>query len=222
MIQELMERASQYYTGFVNLPVEGQVIGGVGLLVVLAALKNVWSILYPVRWTAASLLRIAAFLMNPRRRKKVQKGLTTIDVNGNAPLWDFTNEDSYNKVVLYYGHKKNVAELTALSHDQLRQIRKITGVTNTHQSSNKKLKAAYKVIRAERIKRERAEDMQGLVVQEAAPPCPPTPWVQSDTNALEARITELEEMHSPATPKFVEQAAPSAPSFRAREEDVVG
>lgn len=68
MIQEIIERAGQYYTGFINLPIEGQVIGGVGLIVVLAALKTVWGMLYPVRWTAASLLRIAAFLVHPRKR----------------------------------------------------------------------------------------------------------------------------------------------------------
>lgn len=90
MIQELLQRANQYYVGFVNLPIEGQVVCGIGAVVVLAAVKNVWGILYPVRWTAASLLRIAAFLMHPRKKK--QK--SNVDTEGRKGIFNGEKEQT--------------------------------------------------------------------------------------------------------------------------------
>jgi len=108
MIQELIARANQYYIGFTNLPIEGQVIGGVGLLVVVAALKNVWGILYPVRWTAASLLRIAAFLMHPRKRKPKtdpggRKGV--FDDGGTSTIFDASSKERFIATVKSYKGK---------------------------------------------------------------------------------------------------------------------
>jgi hypothetical protein len=71
MINEIFTKLDQYYTAFMGLPIEGQVICGVGLLVALAAAKNIWGLISPVRWTAATTLRGVAFLLH--RGRKTQR-----------------------------------------------------------------------------------------------------------------------------------------------------
>ena len=122
MIQELIERVSQYYTGFINLPIEGQVIGGIGLVVVIAAMKTLWGMLYPVRWTAASILRIAAFLVYPRKRgsRKVA-GKRTVDVP-----FDVSTAKRFIATVKSYKGKM----ARNLSQDQLNLLIETAGIYN--------------------------------------------------------------------------------------------
>ena len=110
MIQELIEKAGQYYTGFTHLPIEGQVIAGAGMLVLLAALRNLWRMLYPVRWTAASLLRIAAFLVQRKKRKtkKTDVGQVVADI---IPF-DISNKKKTIKTYAFYGTTPAVQNLT--------------------------------------------------------------------------------------------------------------
>lgn len=103
MIQEIMDKASQLYTGFIVAPVEYQVAIGIGVLVVIAALKNVWGILYPVRWTAASLLRVAAFLMHPRKRKKQDS--PSPSTTGQGIAFDVTTKGNFVATVKSYKGK---------------------------------------------------------------------------------------------------------------------
>ena len=110
MIQEIMEKANQLYTGFVVAPVEYQVAIGIGVLVVIAALKSIWSVLYPVRWTAASLLRVAAFLMHPRKRNK--KDNPSLSMSRQGVAFDVTTKENFVATVKSYKGKlaRNLSE----------------------------------------------------------------------------------------------------------------
>ena len=106
MIQEVIERLGQYYTGFINLPLEGQIICGIGAVVVLSAFKNVWKLLFPVRWGAATLLRTAAFLVSPGKKK--------VKVRGNSDIlpFDLSNKKKTKKTYEYYTWEPRVYDLT--------------------------------------------------------------------------------------------------------------
>lgn len=62
MIQEL-------YDYVVNAPVPMQICMGIGTLTVIAALRNLWKILLPIRWPAAKLLDTGSFLLYPKKRR---------------------------------------------------------------------------------------------------------------------------------------------------------
>lgn len=131
MIQELIERAGQYYTGFINLPIEGQVIGGIGLVVVMAAMKTLWGMLYPVRWTAASLLRIAAFLVHPRKRgPKKASSKRAVDVP-----FDVSTKKRFAATVKCYKGKKS----RYLSDAQLDLLIKTAGIYGYYTSTESHL-----------------------------------------------------------------------------------
>lgn len=169
MIQELIERAGQYYTGFINLPVEGQAIGVVGLIVVLAALKTVWGMLYPVRWTAASLLRIAALLMHPRKRKP--KKTDGVELAADVIPFNVSNKKKTIKTYGFYGGTMAVQNLTDSQIEVLS-----AAIIKFDVRGNGGLSA----------ERRRRDELK----------CPPQ---VVDTNALEARIVELEVSNFNAT-----------------------
>ena len=128
MIQEWIDKADQLYTAFVVMPTEYKVVVGIGVLVALAALKNIWGMLYPVRWTAASFLRISAFLMHPRKRKKKEQeerfrwfGATSSqsDITTKTkeiPPFNFATPAAATKAYDYYSRAPMVYDL---SDDQI-------------------------------------------------------------------------------------------------------
>lgn len=149
MIQEMMEKFNQLYVGFVNLPIEGQVVSGVGALVVLAALKNLWSLLYPARWGIATSLRGLAYAIHPRgRQPKTNNPKATKAPKFHAPVWDLSTNESLRDVVLYYGSKNNVA---TLSKEQMTAIINVSASSKFKKNGvDKKFDKAYFRIRDQR------------------------------------------------------------------------
>lgn len=185
MIQEIMDKASQLYTGFIVAPVEYQVAIGIGVLVVIAALKNVWGILYPVRWTAASLLRVAAFLMHPRKRK-AKTTTATDDVSKSVPF-DFSTKEKAKAAYAFYAGTDAVQ---MLSDQQMNIMSEAVNVYDLRGNGG---------LTTERARRKMQQRIDAL--QTTAEPV-----TQPDTSALEARITELE---AKRVTQFVEKAMPS-------------
>lgn len=184
MIQEVFARAGQYYTGFINLPIEGQVIGGVGLIIVIAAIKNVWGMLYPVRWTAASLLRVAAFLMNPRKRKSKKTDSVERSATDIIPF----NVSNKKKTIRTYGFYGGTVAVQKLTDDQMEVLS--AAIIKFDVGGNGGLTA-------ERCRRDELQRPPQVV----------------DTSALEKRIADLEVQGFNATqtpaPVVVTRVAPS-------------
>ena len=112
-----MSKLDQLYTGFVNMPTEYQVVASVGCLVLLAAVKNVWGMLYPVRLAAASLLRSVAYVLHPRKKtqktQRVQKGSTTVQVERDTPPpFDVSSKGNFIITMRYYANKDTVNQLS--------------------------------------------------------------------------------------------------------------
>lgn len=188
MIQEIMEKANQLYTGFVVAPVEYQVAIGIGVLVVIAALKSIWSVLYPVRWTAASLLRVTAFLMHPRKRK-VKTTEAVDDVSKSVPF-DFSTKEKAQAAYTFYAGTDAVQ---MLSDEQMKVISEAIDVYRLE---------GHGGLTTENERRKMQKRIAALQVTAE-------PVAQIDTSTLEARITELEAERVTVAPKLVEKAMPS-------------
>jgi hypothetical protein len=65
---DIVERINTLYATVMALPVEGQVAIGIGALVIVALARNIWKLLYPVRWVAATTLRGGAWALCRRKR----------------------------------------------------------------------------------------------------------------------------------------------------------
>jgi hypothetical protein len=161
MIQDIMEQAGQYYTCFVNMPTEGKVIISVGALVILAALKNIWGLLKPVRWTAAKLLNGVAFILFPRRRKPKLKDTATMHqgIFNPPPDLDVKTVDELRNVIHHYGGKRNAkrrAELTDAQLDKIKDAYNSVEATSAQYVLDAKSRTLYLSITEEITKRDKA------------------------------------------------------------------
>ena len=181
-MQDLTSKFSQLYEGFLVMPVEYQVVVSAGLLIALAALKNIWSMLYPVRLATASLLRSVAFVIHPRKKKvrvSVAKKVVDNEVprtgffpRSAPPAFELDTVEKFYAVVEYYGDTGNSEELKALSYPQLQLLKKAADASPITTEDDclkgkgtngfKKLKRIinkYKVIKNERDRRDLDAEM---------------------------------------------------------------
>jgi len=187
-MQDLTSKFSQLYEGFLVMPVEYQVVVSAGLLIALAALKNVWGMLYPVRLAAASLLRSVAFVIHPRKKAKKEPNLFKIKVIEDQPIktgifspnvappFELDTVSKFYAVVNYYSDSSNKEALKSLEYSQLQLLKKavdaspITGkddnlLTKGDKGFNKlikKMTKRYEVIRNERRSRELDSKMRDV------------------------------------------------------------
>jgi len=107
----MIDKMTQLYTAFMNMPLEGQIVAGVCAVVVLAAMRTVWKVLFPVRWTISTLFRLVAFVMNPRRRTAKAKAETK-DGASVVPF-DFSTRENAQAAYDFYAGTDVVQTLSA-------------------------------------------------------------------------------------------------------------
>lgn len=171
-ISEIISKFNELGTAFVAMPVEYQVVAGIGGLVVIAAARNVWGMLKPVRWTVSTALRAVAFVFHPRKRtprvSSRQPGVT-LNESGNGFAITASTADEFYDLVAYYGgrHEKR---RKALSYEQLCQLRDISdavieGVGGRADYLPKGMWKKYLPIKEERLRREEEQNVRQSLMQ---------------------------------------------------------
>tara|TARA_R110002096_G_scaffold81468_1_gene190052 strand:- start:672 stop:1205 length:534 start_codon:yes stop_codon:yes gene_type:complete len=128
----MIDRIVQMYDAFMAMPIEGQIITGAGALVVIAATRTVWKIAYPVRWTAASTLRLSAWLIHPRKRKATSRQVASNDI---VPF-DFSTKEKAKAAYAFYAGTDMVQTMSVDQMDllseafELYNLRGNMGLTN--------------------------------------------------------------------------------------------
>lgn len=108
------------YDAFLNSPTEYKILMGVGTLVMVSALRNIWGMLKPVRWTAATALRLTAGVLH-RGRHQWQVA------RQGSPLFDFSTEEAAEQAYNQYGTDPEVRSLSRKQMKQLIKARDIWG-----------------------------------------------------------------------------------------------
>lgn len=90
MIEEMITKFSELYTTFMGLPLEYQILVGLGVIAGIAGLRIVWKLLFPLRWILGMLFRGIGFVFNSnKQRKKTQK-----DPDFDNIAWDLSSEEA--------------------------------------------------------------------------------------------------------------------------------
>jgi len=174
-----MQNLIEIYHTIVELPVEYQVVLGIGALVVLAAIRNMWGILFPLRWAVASLLRVVAFLLHSRKRQKRLKLNQDAAINyaiAASPAQQVSqlavgNKEEFIKTAKYYA--KHLDELDEDKIDFLLSVASTYDITTAYHASRRsfirKLQAARDNIKNQR----RALEQQERFLNPPKPYAPP-------------------------------------------------
>ncbi|MEE8114328.1 MAG: hypothetical protein V3T23_08225 [Nitrososphaerales archaeon] len=106
----MIDKITQLYDAFMAMPMEGQIITGIGALVTIAALKTIWGMFLPIRWLAASTLRVCAWVMHPRKRRaKDQK----VAVAEQMVPFDFSDKKTAQAAYNFYSKPDVVQGLSS-------------------------------------------------------------------------------------------------------------
>ncbi len=131
-----MQNLIEIYSTIVELPVEYQVILGIGALVVLAALRNVWGILFPLRWAVASLFRVVAYLLHPRKRRRRLAPSLDVTKNPDSFMDGLGTRRGFIKAAKYYSKPKRVKDLDDKQLDLLLDIASAYNLIDNYDTPN--------------------------------------------------------------------------------------
>lgn len=118
MIQEL-------YDYVVDAPVPMQICMGIGTLTVIAALRNLWKLLLPIRWPAAKLLDTGSFLLYPKKRRNKTREFAygyqgPIAVDPKVPFDITSSKEAFIKTLKAYASTEKKCKM--LTEEQVKSI----------------------------------------------------------------------------------------------------
>lgn len=149
----MLDQAVELWNGFIGLPTEYQVAIGVGGLICLAALRNIWGMLYPVRFLFAGALRGIAFVAHPR--KQIGSKQSNQEELQEAPVFNVSTPEQLKATLKYY--VANTIKVQELSDDQ---INVLDDLCYSQQRKESICRAKYPILANESRRRRNITEMR--------------------------------------------------------------